>query len=61
MVKNFRFFGKKVKDVESEMITIKEAQFMQNNCIIKNDIITHKDTGIFKLTEFEVMTNPIQF
>ena len=44
-----------------EVISEEEEKFLVKDVVIKNKIITPKNLGAFKLSEFGVVTNPIQF
>ena len=55
----FRFFDQRESAISK--VDKKEGEFLQKNAVIKNGVFQPKDTGVFKLTDLEVMTNPIQF
>ena len=60
IVKKFRFLDRKLEEVAEEKLTKAETTYIQNNFVNKNGTISFKNSGVFKLSDLEVMTNPIQ-
>lgn len=61
IIKKFRFLDLKVDSLGSEKLLEEDQKFIQANFVNKSGILSFKDSGMFKLSDLEVMTNPIQF
>lgn len=51
IVKKFRFLDKSIEEISEERLNIDEQAFIEKNLLMKNGVLSFKDSGIFKLSD----------